>query len=76
MPPDAIAPGWAALKNAQALRQGDATEQAWIAALSKRYSADPKADRGLLNANLRRGHGRPARHIPMTSTPRPSGRNP
>src|SRR3954471_14536336 len=48
MPDDAIAPAWQALKNAQGLA-GKATprEQAYIAALAKRYSPDRKANRGL-----------------------------
>ena len=50
MPDDAVAPAWAALKNAQMLApKAPAREQAYIAALSKRYSADIKANRGLLN---------------------------
>ena len=50
MPDDAVAPAWASLKKAQAL-QAKVTprERAYIEALAKRYSPDPKANRGLLN---------------------------
>ena len=50
MPPDAVAPAWQALRHAQALAsKASALEQAWIAALSARYSSDPKADRHALD---------------------------
>ena len=50
MPDDAVAPAWAALHNAQALApRVTPREQAYIAALARRYAADAKADRGLLN---------------------------
>lgn len=50
MPPDAVAPAWQALRHAQALAsKASAREQAWIAALSARYSSDPKADRHALD---------------------------
>ena len=46
MPPDAVAPAWAALQKAQALKdKASHEERAWIDALATRYSADPKADR-------------------------------
>ena len=51
MPDDAVAPAWQALRNAQTLApKVSPREQAWIAALSKRYAARPGADRNLLNA--------------------------
>jgi hypothetical protein len=50
MPPDAIAPAWQALQQAQARApKASAREQAWIAALATRYSKDPKADRHALD---------------------------
>ena len=50
MMPDANAPANEAIKNAQSLAAGAGeAEQAYIAALAKRYSADPKADRGALD---------------------------
>src|SRR3954468_3226677 len=53
MPDDAVAPAWAALKNAQMLApKVSPREQAWIAALARRYSADIKANRGILNENF------------------------
>src|SRR5262249_42129446 len=46
MMPDAQAPAWQALQKAQKLAPGASeAEQAYIAALAKRYSPDPKADR-------------------------------
>ena len=46
MQPDAVAPAWQALARAQALApKASAEEQAWIAALARRYVEDPKADR-------------------------------
>ncbi len=50
MMPDANAPASEAIKNAQNLAAGASeAEQAYIAALAKRYSDDPKADRGALD---------------------------
>jgi len=50
MPPDAIAPAWQALQQAQARApKASAREQAWIGALATRYSNDPKADRHALD---------------------------
>ena len=50
MPPDAVAPAWQALQHARALApKVSAREQAWIAALSARYSSDPKVDRHALD---------------------------
>ncbi|WP_293679035.1 hypothetical protein [uncultured Phenylobacterium sp.] len=53
MQEDAIAPAWAALQKAKALApKATAREQAWIAALGKRYAEDKTADRALLNATF------------------------
>jgi len=50
MPPDAVAPAWQALQQAQArASKASPREQAWIAALATRYSKDPKADRHALD---------------------------
>ncbi|HEY2750365.1 hypothetical protein [Phenylobacterium sp.] len=50
MQPDAVAPALQALQRAQALApKASPREQAWIAALGARYSADPKADRHALD---------------------------
>ena len=50
MPPDAVAPAWEALQNAQALAsKASPTERAWITALAARYAAEPKADRHALD---------------------------
>ncbi|MGH6909863.1 MAG: hypothetical protein ACREE0_08025 [Phenylobacterium sp.] len=50
MPPDAVAPAWQALQQAQARApKASPREQAWIAALATRYSKDPKADRHALD---------------------------
>jgi len=50
---DAIVPAWLALKNAQELApKVSSREQAWIAALSKRYAENKKADRAKLNADF------------------------
>ncbi len=50
MPPDAVAPAWQALQQAQArAAKASPREQAWIAALATRYSSDPKADRHALD---------------------------
>jgi tetratricopeptide (TPR) repeat protein len=51
MPPDAVAPAWAALQKARALEpKASPEERAWIDALAARYSADPKGDRHALDA--------------------------
>jgi tetratricopeptide (TPR) repeat protein len=51
MPDDAVPAAWLALKNAQALApNASKREQAWIAALSKRYAEKTGADRAALNA--------------------------
>src|SRR3954469_6231078 len=53
MPDDAVAPAWASLKNAQMLApKATPREQAYIAALARRYSPDLKANRGILNENF------------------------
>ena len=50
MMPDAVAPANEAIANAQRLASGaSAAEQDYIAALAKRYSTDPKADRAGLD---------------------------
>jgi tetratricopeptide (TPR) repeat protein len=65
MPPDAIAPAWQALQQAQA-RAPKATprEQAWIAALATRYSKDPKADRHALDEGYAAAMGKLWREHP------------
>jgi hypothetical protein len=65
MPDDAVAPAWAALKNAQMLApKVTPREQAWIAALARRYSADIKANRGILNENFAQAMGELAKAYP------------
>jgi tetratricopeptide (TPR) repeat protein len=50
MPPDAVAPAWQALQQAQArAAKASPRERAWIAALATRYSKDPGADRHALD---------------------------
>ena len=50
MMPDAIAPAYAAVQKALALNgHANAAEKAYIAALAKRYSQDPQADRAALD---------------------------
>jgi tetratricopeptide (TPR) repeat protein len=50
MPPDAVAPAWAALQKAKALEASASPEERdWIEALAARYSDDPKADRAKLD---------------------------
>ncbi len=50
MMPEAIAPAYAAAQKAAALAPGASpTEQAYIGAIVKRYSNDPKADRQMLD---------------------------
>lgn len=56
MPPEAIAPAYAAAQKAQALASSDAkkpvtaSERALITALAVRYAPDPKAERAVLDA--------------------------
>lgn len=65
MPDDAIAPAWAALKRAQALApKATPREQAWIAALARRYAPDKSADRAKLNEAFAQAMGDLARKFP------------
>ena len=65
MPDDAVAPAWQALQRARALAShASPEEQAWIAALAARYSADPKADRKTLDAAFADAMGRLWRQYP------------
>ena len=65
MPDDAVAPAWKALQNAKALASKvTPRERAWIAALETRYSPDPKADRGTLNAAFAEAMGKLAAAYP------------
>jgi tetratricopeptide (TPR) repeat protein len=58
MPPDAVAPAWAALQKARALEpKASPQERAWIEALAARYSADPKADRHALDEAFAKAMG-------------------
>ena len=62
---DAVAPAWEALTRARALAPRAAPpEQAWIAALALRYSADPKADRRLMDAAFAQAMADLARRYP------------
>lgn len=59
MQPDAVAPAWEALGKARALApKASPVEQQWIEALSKRYAADPKADRKPLDEAFAQAMGR------------------
>lgn len=65
MPEDAVAPAWLALQNAQALApKVSAREQAYIAALSRRYAENGKADRTALNEAFAQAMGDLARQYP------------
>ena len=65
MQPDALAPALEALDRAKDLApKASPAEQAWIAALAKRYSADPKADRHLLDEIYAEAMGKLARDYP------------
>jgi tetratricopeptide (TPR) repeat protein len=65
MPDDAIPPAWAALQKAQALApKASPREQAWIAALARRYAADKTADRATLNEAFAQAMGELARKYP------------
>ncbi len=47
MPDDAVAPAWAALAKAQALKaKASPEERAWVEALASRYAADPHSNLG------------------------------
>lgn len=65
MPDDAVTPAWQALEKAQALKdKASPVERAYIEALAKRYSPDPKADRAALNAAFAQAMGELARAHP------------
>lgn len=65
MPDDAVTPAWQALEKAQALKdKASPVERAYIDALAKRYSPDPKADRAALNAAFAQAMGELARTYP------------
>lgn len=65
MQDDAIIPAWMALQHAQALApKASPKEQAWIAALSKRYAESKTADRAALNAAFAAAMGDLARQYP------------
>ena len=65
MPPDAVAPAWQALQQAQArAAKAPPREQAWIAALATRYSKDPKADRHVLDEAYAQAMGKLWRENP------------
>ena len=59
MPDDAVAPAWQALGRARALEpKASPDERDWIEALAARYSADPKADRKVLDEAFAQAMGR------------------
>jgi tetratricopeptide (TPR) repeat protein len=61
----AVAPAWAALKKAQRVAgRGKQVERALIAALAKRYAADPAADRARLDSAYARAMAAVARDYP------------
>jgi len=65
MPDDAIPAAWQALKNAEAgAPKVSEREQAWIAALSKRYAEKKGADRAALNAAFAAAMGELAAKYP------------
>ena len=65
MQDDAVIPAWMALQNAQRLApKATPKEQAWIAALSKRYAESKTADRAALNAAFAEAMGEMARQYP------------
>ncbi|MBW8813164.1 MAG: hypothetical protein JF588_07025 [Caulobacterales bacterium] len=65
MPDDAIPPAWVALQRAEALApKASPREQAWIAALAKRYAPDKAADRAKLNEAFAQAMGELARRYP------------
>ena len=65
MPADAVAPALEAMDKAKALAsKASPAEQAWIAALSQRYSSDPKADRHLLDEIYAQAMGKLAQDYP------------
>lgn len=65
MPDDAVIPAWLALQNAQALADKvSPREQAWIAALSKRYAETRAGDRAKLNEAFAQAMGDLVRQYP------------
>ena len=65
MPDDAVIPAWLALQNAQALApKVSPREQAWIAALSKRYAETRAGDRAKLNEAFAQAMGDLVRQYP------------
>ena len=65
MQDDAIIPAWMALQHAQSLAsKASPKEQAWIAALSKRYAESKTADRAALNAAFAAAMGEMAKQYP------------
>ena len=65
MPPDAVAPAWQALQQAEKLAaKGSPRDQAWIAALAARYANDPKADRHALDEAFAQAMGKLWREHP------------
>lgn len=65
MQDDAIGPAWMAVQNAQALApKTTPREQAWIAALAKRYAQSKTADRAALNEAFAQAMGDLARAYP------------
>ena len=65
MSDDAIAPAWAAMQKALALKPyASKEERGWIDALSARYSSSPKADRSVLDQAYARAMGKLARKYP------------
>src|SRR5579885_3513777 len=58
MQPDAVAPAWAALQQAESLKAyASPEERAWIRALAARYSDDPIADRHALDEAFAKAMG-------------------
>ena len=74
MEAEAVAPALAAVRKAQQnAASASAREQALIAALAQRYSADPKAERPALDAAYRGGDGQGRRrNFRRTTTSRRS----
>ena len=65
MQPDALSPALEAMDQAKALAsKASPAEQAWIAALAQRYSADPKANRHLLDEIYAQAMGKLAQDQP------------
>ncbi|MBX3484733.1 hypothetical protein [Phenylobacterium sp.] len=65
MQDDAVGPAWMALQNAQALApKATPREQAWIAALSRRYAESKAADRAALNEAFAQAMGDLAARYP------------